>query len=438
MRRSLIASAIVVSCCCLATESTDYRAGSLAKQEVQPVYSADLHDPWNRIFYLLFTRKVEARLTRDFSVEGPFVPTHVMGDSALPVTERTYERIESGDRAIDPLYPNFFSAKGSEPILTDPGFTDLKQALEEACAEKVARPALDRALMQPDVWAAYEIVSWSRTREGTMGDHARALAPLLRQFIAKLALTDEEISALPHNYVAAQSALPLPRVFDERSGWIEIEWFPVRSHDEMAEDRHAARVFLKPVAKPQQFLDEVNRRIRERKDPLPGGMHDLEAAALLTQVLLIDQNGHVVPSPLISDVQMRTSTRYAQGNFKSSTVDEFELSRRAMVHNPASGGFIHRRASEPAYLAASGNDFTFASPMIAEREPTPPVLATLRHRCESCHGDEARVFTFGMIQIPERQSPILRHLHPSEDQRALFVAAKKMEQKDFKSLHLGK
>jgi hypothetical protein len=292
--------------------------------------------------------------------------------------------------------------------------------------------------MQSDIWAAYEVVGMSRLTEGPMGDHARALMPLLDQFIAKLALSTEEIATLPHNYVTAQSSLHLPHVFGEDSGWIEIEWFPGRSHDFMGGERHAARVFLKPLPKAQIFLDEVNHRILKREAPLPGGIRSLDAAALLTQVLLIDRNGRVVPSPLISDVQLRTTTRDAGGNFKSSTVEEFELSRRALREDPPSGGFIHRAADEPAYLASSGNDFTFAPPMITQKERTPPILGTLRHRCDSCHGDEPSVFTFGMIQIPGRPSPALRRLSPNEDQRAFYVAGKKMERKDFKSLRLGK
>lgn len=426
-----IALALLVS----ATEVPDYRLGSLSKQEVQPIYSADPQDPWNRIFYLLFTRTIKTRLSEDFKAEGPFVPSEVMGNPSLVATSKTVERIESGDRAIDPLYPNFFSSRGSEPILGDPGFSELKQALQEACAESVQRSLLQRALMQSDVWAAYDILGWSRWADGSEGEHARTLLPLLAQLIAKLALTSDQIAQLPNNYLAAQASMNLPRVFDEGSGWMEVEWFPVRSHDEMGENRHAARIFLKPPVKHASFLKQVNERIRKGRDPLPGGIHDLDGAALLTQVLLVNRDGHVVPSPLIFDVQLRTIQRDREGRFISSNVEEFELSRKLMLAEPASGGFEHRRGEEPAYLPASGNDFTFASPMIAEREPQPPVLGTLRRRCESCHF-ESTVFTFGIIQIPGRPGPALRQLRQAGDRRALYVADKKMKSKGFRSLHL--
>lgn len=435
MLRSLTACFVLALLGFIPTDTPDYRSGSLPRLEPQTIYSHDLHDPWNRIFFLLFTRKVDTRLSDDFKGEGPFVSASAMGNPSVQATSQTVERIESGDRAIDPLYPNFFSEKGAEPILSDPGFSELKQALQEACAETVQRPPLQRALMQSDIWAAYDTLGWARTTYDAESDRGRVLLPLLAQFIAKLALTDEEIAALPHNYLDAQSSQNVPRLFDEASGWIEIQWFPGRSHDEMGGNRHAARIYLKPPIKPQAFLSDVNQQIRKQADPLHDGIRSLNGAALITEVLLIDRRGRVVPSPLISDLQLRTVSRDGQGNFKTSTVEEYELSRQLILKDPSSGGFVHRLADEPAYLPASGNDFTFASRMINEREPKPPILATLRRRCESCHF-ESSVFTFQMIQIPGRPSPPLRALHPASDEHALFVADKKMVSEGFKSLHL--
>lgn len=441
MRRHLTAwffvASLALSVLCVATQISDYRVGSLARQEAQPIYSTNLNDPWNRIFYLLFTRTVETRLTDDFKVDGPFVESSAMGNPALRVTSRTYPRIESGDRAVEPLYPNFFSSKGSEPILTDPGFTELKQALVEACTETTPRTPLARALMQADAWAAYDVVSWSHEYGGQVGEHARTLLPLLNQLIAKLALTSEEIKALPHNYLAGQGAMRMPPLFDENSGWVEVEWLPHRSHDSMGGNRHAARIFLKPPAKPRGFLDEMNQRIRKHNEPLPEGIHGLDGAALLTEVLLIDRGGHVVPSPLISDLQLRTNAKDGQGNFKASTVEEYELSRKLMLTDPASGGFIHRTAEEPAYLPSSGNDFTFASPHMTGAEPKPPVLATLRRRCETCHFESA-VFSLMIIPMPGRSNPPVRQLRSADDEHALYVAGEKTKQPDFQSLHLGR
>ena len=38
---------------------------SLPRDEPQPVYGPDRADPWNQVFYLLFTRTLRARLAAD-------------------------------------------------------------------------------------------------------------------------------------------------------------------------------------------------------------------------------------------------------------------------------------------------------------------------------------------------------------------------------------
>jgi hypothetical protein len=61
----------------------------------------------------------------DFKEGSPLVLIIAIGDPALPV--QTFGRIESGDRAIDPLYPNFLTSKDAEALLADPQFTEFKQ-----------------------------------------------------------------------------------------------------------------------------------------------------------------------------------------------------------------------------------------------------------------------------------------------------------------------
>jgi hypothetical protein len=430
----LLAALLVSAFTCNAGDTPRYRAGSLAKQEPQSIYAADPHDAWNRIFYLLFTRTVEMRLTEDFNDQGPFVPVAIMGNPSLLVTSRTFERIESGDRAIDPLYPNFFNSKGPESVLADPVFSGLKQALQEACGETTPRPPLHRVLMQADIWSAYDILSQFRESSGQFGDRARELLPLLVQFIRKLALSDEEIAALPRNYLAAQNRLDLPRVFDESSGWREVEWFPDRSHDAMAGYRRAARVFLKPASTPQEFPTEVNDRIGKREDPLPNGIRSLDGAALVTENLLIDRDGRVVRGPITYEVQLRIPVRDQQGNFKSTSVVQYELNRKLLLTDPSSGGLIRISSEEPAYLPASGNDFTFASPQIEGKTLGMPILGTLKRRCESCHF-ETSVNTFLMIQIPTRPPVPFRELQSADDSHAAYVVKEKMKKPGFKLLN---
>ena len=435
--RSLILILVGLPITWAAMAPSDYRAGSLAKQEAQSIYAADPHDSWNRIFYLLFTRPIKLRLTEEFGHDGPFVVVSTMGNPSLPVTSQIFERIESGDRAIDPLYPNFLSAKGAESVLVDPQFSELEQALRDVLAESTPRPPLDRALMQADIWAAYDILS--RVRETNIHrERAHEVMGSLQQFILKLALTSEEIAALRRNYSTSQSEQVLPDVFDKDSRWIEVEWLPYRLHDVSAEYRRAARVFLKPATKSQKFLADVNATLRQRKYPLTDQAGSIDGAALVTEDLLIDSHGRAVPSPLTYEVQLRTFVKDGQGKFKETVVTQYELSRKLLLANPSSGGFIRLGADYPAYLPSSGNDYTFASPTLGEKTRDFPILGYLRRRCESCHGpDMTSVFTFMMHDDPRRSPPPVRQLRPADDMHAAYVATEKMKQLNFKSLHLA-
>ena len=58
-----------------------------------------------------------------------------MGFPDLPVSTSTFERIESGDRAIEPLDPflvHIGSRSARQRVLFEPSFTRLKRALTDA------------------------------------------------------------------------------------------------------------------------------------------------------------------------------------------------------------------------------------------------------------------------------------------------------------------
>lgn len=126
----------------------------------EAIYSPDPNDSWNRIFYFLFSREFDALLSSQFPEGAPFRASEGMpgARNSLQVSTRTFERTETGDRPIDPLYPSFFTDLGARPILTDPGYADLHKALEQAIAENRPRSAMARVIMQNDLWSAYDIL----------------------------------------------------------------------------------------------------------------------------------------------------------------------------------------------------------------------------------------------------------------------------------------
>ena len=110
-----------------------YRQDSLDSDQLQPIYAKDVQDPWNRVFHYLFTQTVRLRLTEDFPEGAPFHPAQAgafPGLSGLKISDRTFERIESGDRGIEPLYPSFFDSRGTRRPFTEPRYSESRTHCE--------------------------------------------------------------------------------------------------------------------------------------------------------------------------------------------------------------------------------------------------------------------------------------------------------------------
>ncbi|HEX6647881.1 MAG TPA: hypothetical protein VF075_00025 [Pyrinomonadaceae bacterium] len=395
----------------------------------QSIYAADPNDSWNRIFQALFTRTVDARTSDAFPEGAPFIRFRVpMGSFSLRISSRKFSRTELGDRAIEPLYPAFFTAEGPLQVLSEPRFSDLTSALRQALDETKNRSAIERALMQADVWACYDLIfavgRGSAQGHSAIAERTEKLLSLLRQFIRKLALSTEEIKSLKSNYLLAASSSRLPNVFSPETGWIEIELLPPRLHDDTARYRRAARVFVKPRTAPS----DPGAFVESLKD---NQHHDqLAAVALVVQNLLIDTSGRVVPSPIFSDVQFRFFKNDPKTGETSAEPQQFELSRRKLLTEPTSGGFIEFAAMAPAYLTSAGNDYDFATPI---QEANAPIMAPLRTRCIQCHGSSlTTLMTYSINNIPP--VPTVRILKSSDHERAFYLARGKEQREDFKSL----
>ena len=393
----------------------------------QSIYAADPNDSWNRIFRALFTRTVKARIASDLKEGAPFVSFRAwMGWLDLRISRDPINRTEIGDRAIEPLYPGFFTIDGPLQVLTEPGFSNLAAALRDAIAENKSRSPLERALMQADVWGAYDILysigPGIRRKDPALEDRKTKLLELLTRFIWKLALTPDEIKSLDNNYVRAITAARVPNIFAPESGWLEIELLRHRSHDAASDYRRAARVFVKPRSKPADpaaFVESLKHHQH---------LEEVEAVALVVQNLLIDTSGKVQPSSLFSDVQFRFFSNNLRSSLPSAEPRQFELSRKKLLTDPSSGGLIEFDPTAPAYLSAAGNDYNFATRI---EEADAPVLVPLRTRCSQCHFEGlATIMTYSIHDIPP--VPTVRVLNSSE--RALYMAQRKTEREDFKSL----
>jgi hypothetical protein len=131
-------------------------------------------------------------------------------------------------------------------------------------------------------------------------------------------------------------------------------------------------------------------------------------------------------------VQTRTFDRRGSAGV-STTVAQFELSRRRIRSEPATGGFTRLAADAPAYVPMAGNDYGFATPEFGGAEPPAAILGTLRTRCTFCHGpDGAHLMGFSLIDA-ESMPPPIRFSQPN-DIRARYVAAKKEKRPEFEHL----
>ena len=409
------------------------KPSTVDRDEPRLIYSANPSDPWNQVFYHLFSRTLLYRVTDEFPAGGPFASVPVMGfPGGIAVSTRIFERFESGDLAIEPFYPSFLTNDGIRDALSEARVLELTLALSDILKEKEKRPALLRALMQADLWAAYDELA-RPNREGVrtppeLAVKAAALLPLLARLIRELALTKEEIEALPDNYAAAAKHYQLPDLFTAGSEWVEIEWFPDRIHERVAHCRRVARVFVKPdrkISDFQGFLDGMQQK--------HGYLGELGAVALVIQNLLIDREGNVLPTRLAFRVQFRSFHRDDGGNILRTHLEHYELSRKLLLAKPESGGLLYHSESAPAFMLAAGNDHGFATRLGNLNGEKTAILGTVKTRCGVCHNSNgAKLVTFNMQGSGQPPSP--RFFTQPNDMHARNVANRKTNQDDFKRL----
>jgi len=410
---------------------------SLSRDEPQAIYDPSSIDPWNQLFHLLFTRTITARLPASDALEFQ------AGDDRLKLSPRVVTRIEGGDRAIDPLYPSWLwmgsaafdqAGTGQWDILREPRYSRLVAALSEVRLTATRRPPVARALMQADLWAAYDMfhallaANTSETSAEWVGRRRQCdvLLPLLAGAIRDLALSRSDIAQLPDTYAAGVRASGLPDLFGAGSGWLEVRWFANRMHDRAVSYRRVARVFVKPTRPPDDVVGFLNGLRDESAANAPG----VDAAALIIQTLLVSRDGEPVPSPLTYDVQIRTrGSASVEGE-----VVQYELSRKLLLASPQTSGLAIFRQDAPAYLPVAGNDMGFASiPTGAGTQR--PVLVSLRQRCASCHfAGLGRLMTFS-VKRDHRTAPApVERLTPSDHTHASYVIERKLASDDFQSL----
>ncbi|HEY6246957.1 MAG TPA: hypothetical protein VIX17_23595 [Pyrinomonadaceae bacterium] len=257
---------------------------------------------------------------------------------------RTFYRRESRDHheyGYDELDPLLWVT--TKYLLTNPASHQALTVLDEFLSthgENVINDPLKRAMLQRDLWAIFD---WTTgcvecIKQSTNTSAAKLnLQTRLVQVIKRLALSQEQIAALPDTYKQAidagvfakaydsnnpeQSFLP-PDLFDPKGPWVALS---VRGGDLMApghvsafSGRSVFSVFMRLPGGRAATLDYLRTLAffrnpwlldPETQQPLPNpDLPQFPAGtqlALVRRMVLIDAQGELRPTNIIEDVQIR-------------------------------------------------------------------------------------------------------------------------------------
>jgi hypothetical protein len=290
--------------------------------------------------------------------------------------------------------------------------------------ETMCRDPLRRALLQRDLWALFDTVeapSGARPPERKERYRAerRALQARLAKVLRRLALSAQEVRALPDNYAAAVAARIAPGAFDparDRAAFLPPDLWQsdgpwvllgdgngaplARAHLDFFGGRSLFFVFLRlPGGRDPtvQYLVKLGDWVRAGSKGAVPEFPPGTQVALVRQTLVLNEQGEVSPTRLTEGVQFRVYSRPEAGEMQSF---EFKLRRPGLLAGKAGGlHAVDDRANARPFLLYLGNN---------AGEYPEPVLAS----CRGCHsGPGNGILTVRSFRALGRA--IDRDLHPS-------------------------
>jgi hypothetical protein len=343
--------------------------------------------------------------------------------------------VEYGLDQLDPLL--WFR---TQHLLVGPSHTNAVAILDEfltAHGEALIRDPLKRALLQRDLWALFD---WTvrPDRDAPQKRAREALQLRLSAAILRLALTRDEINALPDSYLAASQfqadtkAAPNPgstgphlpgALFATNGSWVclgvpgEQPFAP--AHVYRFDGRSAFLVFMQTPGGRQETTNYL-KRFREFPQPYlyePGTFDtnrtvavpnpnlpvfpDGTTFALVRQMVLLDQTGSLVPTHLTESVQIRryNDTHPVRGAYgmaptAAQTLSEFVLSRERLFKGIA-GGLRAVAPDEQNFLQFMSKGFDPFEEAVSRHEPLSlhPALD-----CMTCHGQGGLASVASLMQ----------------------------------------
>ena len=318
MREAALIAAAVAAAVPIAAKARDAAVyhdegplrGSLRRDEPAPVYSTDPGDPWNRIFHLLYARKLRAQVGPPENSKGPW---------------RSITRLEGGD------IPEFFFPPDAGYLVEEPRRSRLRSSLEAEIGSptSLSRTPEARILFQQDLWNRFDSLHALAAKDS----RAMPLARLLARLMATVALTKDELAGMRLSFAEAAQERPDlldPELFGADSRWSElVSYFDVGpgSKPTGGTTMHARRagwrlVFRRFVRVPPEAGGEAC--VREHLARTHGaaarssgaaaegpcgwnGLPSGTTALLLETPLALSAEGELHPVPLLVAAQVRVT-----------------------------------------------------------------------------------------------------------------------------------
>lgn len=344
------------------------------------IFDSDLNHIWNRTYSCLFVRQ---------STDGK----------------------EYGADVLDPLLWD-----NTQHLLTGDSHRKALACLDEflrSHAERAVQDPLKRAVLQRDLWAVFD---WT-ARNDDLPEQRRELESWLAVAIRRLALTPEQIRALPDTYDAAVATRRFASVYDPsnpQEPFLPPElfrpdgpWVCLSAHSEEPtalqhfyfSGRSRFLIFMKLPGGRDATLAYIEKLRSSAQPPLLGDFLNLALpqfpigthVALVRQLIVIDNTGHLVPTRVTESVQLRVyhaitpGTKYMNYINGPSSHDqdlfEFRMSRPELFAGRDGGlAAISPSETEFATFSTHGMDaFDPASPFAGQD--------VILKRCGACHSD---------------------------------------------------
>jgi hypothetical protein len=340
-------------------------------------------------------------------------PTHLWNRVFRQLYRRTSLRGEEyGAEELDPLL--WFD---TTYLLTGPSHRQAVQVLEEFLsthAENLIREPLARAMFQRDLWAVFDWLTWQAEPYPIA---RQELGSRLAQIMRRVALSKEEILSLPDNYALAVESKDYPAevdagspeipflptdLFQPGSAWVPLgrEGGPVAiTHTEAFPffGRSTFLVFVRSPAGRDATLDFIESLNAE---PTPVTVIGSDVA-LVRRMLLIDEQGEIILSPLVETIQIRHFS-------PAQSFHEFELDRSRLLQGLAGGLALH----QDFFMLFMSHGDVFESPDIPDERAAIPQI------CKACHFEDPPIPDSGNTRsiisysrqpfaLPENESPVL-------------------------------